>query len=131
MSRSWRGFKNEDPAHSRESGNPGLPYAVRYCGTGSPPSRGRTKERSSIPPALLPDLLADGAGDARTTRRGRNDTRLGHTACNFQHQLGADRLLELMTLLDRNDECARAADDTVLEIDVEVVDIHGGGHRPL
>src|SRR5262245_50920782 len=57
-----------------------------------------------IPPPLAPHLLADGAGDARRTALRRDDAALGGAAGDFQHELGADRFLELVALVDRDDE---------------------------
>jgi membrane-associated sensor protein len=82
-------------------------------------------------PALLPHPLADGAGNARLLRRGRNDTRLRLPAGDLQHQLGARRFDEFLALADRDDESPRPANHAIFVIDVEVLDIHGTGHRPL
>ena len=57
------------------------------------------------------------------------DARLGLTAGDFQHQLGARRLDELPALVDRHDEGARPADHAVFVVDVEIFDIHGAAHR--
>src|SRR5438552_18078420 len=57
-----------------------------------------------VAPSLLPKALTDGAGDARRGGRHRHDPPLRRAAGNFQHQLGSDRLLELLALLDRNDK---------------------------
>src|SRR5690349_1578099 len=87
-------------------------------------------ERESSPkiispaPPVLPQLLADGAGDARLVRRRRNDARLGLPAGDFQNQFCARRIDELFGVVDRYDERAGAADHAVFVIDVEVLDIH-------
>src|SRR6478609_1839703 len=83
------------------------------------------------PPAVLPDLLADHAIDARLSAGGRHDRALRRAARDLEQQLGADRLLELVALLDRHHEGAGTADDTVFVIEIEVVDIHGGIRRLL
>src|SRR6266550_407450 len=50
----------------------------------------------------------------------RHDAAGRRVAGDLQHQLGAGRLLELLALLDLDHERARAADDAILVIDVEV-----------
>src|SRR5262245_54289624 len=82
-----------------------------------------------VAPALLPQPLADGAGDARGPRLGRDHALRRLPAGDLQHELGADRLLELLALADRDDECARSANHAILVVDVELVDIHGAGVR--
>src|SRR5262245_27445975 len=82
-------------------------------------------------PALLPHALADGAGDARMVGRRRDHAYLGRAAGDLEHQLGADRLAELLALADRHHERAWSANHAVLVVDVEVRDIHGGGIGPL
>src|SRR5262249_4226260 len=77
----------------------------------------------SISPALTPHLLADGARYARFRGLSRDDTALRGVAGDLEHQLGADRFLELIAIVDRNDEGARAADNAILVIDIEVFDI--------
>src|SRR6516225_6175761 len=78
--------------------------------------RGVTNSAGLVPPAIPPHLLADGAGDPRRPRLHLRHAPLGRAACDFQHQLGTRRFLELLTLADRDDECAGAADDAVLVI---------------
>src|SRR5882762_3809010 len=87
--------------------------------------------KPSIAPALPPHLLADGAGYPRHSRLRRNDAWLGRASGDLQHELGADRILELRPFADRNDEGARAADDAILVIDVEIFDIQRRLQRPL
>src|SRR5688572_5484659 len=84
---------------------------------------------TSIAPALLPQPLADGAGDARLGGGHRHHLR--HAAGDFQYELGLDRFLELLALADRDHERARTADHAVLEVDVELIDIHRARVRPL
>src|SRR5450756_106892 len=80
-------------------------------------SRGEGRAtRSSPPPPVLPDLLADQTGDARLLLGHRNKTALRRPACNFEQQLGADRLLELFAILDRHHEGTGPADHAVLVI---------------
>src|SRR5437764_12859242 len=86
---------------------------------------------ASIPPALPPHLLADHAGNPRRARLRRDHAALGHAAGDFQHELGAGRLLELLAILDRNDEGTWPADDAVLVVDIEVLDIHRECVGPL
>ena len=76
-------------------------------------------------PPVLPDFLADQAGDARLLLGDRNDPALGRAAGDFEQQLGPDRLLEFVAVLDRDHERSRSADDAVLVIEIEVVDVHG------
>src|SRR6476646_7000207 len=83
------------------------------------------------PPAVLPDLLADHAIDARLSAGGRHDRALRRAARDLEQQLGADRFLELVALLDRHHEGAGTADDTVFVVEIEIVDIHGRIRRLL
>src|SRR5215813_6361415 len=76
------------------------------------------------PPAILPDLLADQAGHPRLLLGDRHDRPIRRAARDFKQQLGADRFLELLAVLDRHHERARAADHAVLVIVIEIVDIH-------
>src|SRR5258705_9713924 len=82
-------------------------------------------------PPVLPDLLADHAVDARLPAGGRHDRAFGGAARDLEQQLGADRFLELVAVLDRDDERAGTADDAVLVIEIEIVDIHSGVRRLL
>src|SRR3979490_1844313 len=84
----------------------------------------RRMGRSSPAPPVLPDFFADQAGHARLLLGHRDDPALGRPACDLEQQLGPDRFLELFAILDRHDERARAPDDAVLVIEVEIVDIH-------
>src|SRR5947209_7879981 len=81
---------------------------------------------ASIAPALPAHFLANGAGNPRRSRLGGNDARLRRAPGDLQHQLGADRVLELRPLPDRDDERAWSANHAVLVIDVEVLDIERG-----
>src|SRR5262249_43143648 len=63
------------------------------------------------------------AGDARRLGGCRHDVRFRFAAGDFQHQFGAYRVLEFLALLDRHHEGARAADDAVFVINIEVFDI--------
>src|SRR3569623_1243292 len=74
-------------------------------------------------PAVLPHLLADGAGDARLPGAGGDDLGLRLAAGDFEDQLGARRLDELLALPNRHDESAGPADHAILVIDVELLDI--------
>ena len=58
-------------------------------------------------------------------------THLRRAAGDLQHQFRAGRLLELLAFADRHDERTGAADHAILVVDIEVVDIHGEGVRPL
>src|SRR5438132_13529557 len=84
---------------------------------------GRLPKIQAVAPALLPHALADGAGDARGLGGGRHDARGRPASGDFEHQLGAHRVLEFVALLDRYHESARAADHAVLVINVEILDI--------
>src|SRR5687767_7094472 len=57
--------------------------------------------------------------------------RLRRQRGDFLYQLGAGGFLEFAPLLDRNHEGARPADDAILVIDIERVDIHAGTDRIL
>src|ERR1700687_891728 len=76
-------------------------------------------------PAVLPDFLPDQAGDTRLLFGHRDDAALGRPASDFEQELAPDRLFELVAILDRHHEGTWAADDAVLVIEIEVVDIHG------
>src|SRR5450759_3498719 len=107
MSSWWRSSRNELP----------------------PPARGREKKESqkniaAAAPAVLPALLADGAGNTRRLGRGRQHARLRLAAGDLQHQLGARRLDEFLALADRHHEGARPTDHAIFVIDIEVLDIH-------
>src|SRR5262249_33244687 len=91
----------------------------------------RARSDGSIPPALAPHLLADRARDARLIGLRRNDTLLRRMTGDFEHQLGADRLLELLAIVDGNDEGARPADHAILVVDIKVLDIEGKDVGPL
>src|SRR5262249_35940906 len=84
-----------------------------------------------IPPALAPHLLADHAGNPRVARLRRDHATLGLAAGDLQHELAAGRFLELVAIVDGKDEGARTADDAVLVVDVEVLDIHRERVGPL
>src|SRR5712672_685384 len=60
----------------------------------------------------------------RRPRLRRDHAPLGCAAGDLEHELLARRFLELRPLLDRNDERARPADDAVLVIDVEILELH-------
>src|SRR5690242_6576594 len=77
-------------------------------------TRTLSKIHPAAAPAVLPHLLADGAGDARGRCGGRYDAALRLAARYLEHQLGADRLLELFHLAHRHHESTGAADDAVL-----------------
>src|SRR5262245_11148189 len=59
------------------------------------PGAAPASRRRSVPPALLPLPFADGTGDARVGGRGRHRARRRHQARDLEHELGADRFLEL------------------------------------
>ena len=61
-------------------------------------------KKGSPAPPILPDLFADHAIDARLAAGGGHDRAFGGAAGDFQQQLGADRFLELLAFLDRDDE---------------------------
>src|SRR5437016_7727600 len=56
------------------------------------------------PPSVLPDFLANQAGDARLLLGHRDHPALGPPVGDFEQQLGPDRLLELFAVLDRHHE---------------------------
>src|SRR5437764_10000158 len=91
--------------------------------------RGNERKRLLTPvdaaaaPAPLPHHLADGAGDARRFGRHWNDAWCPVLPRDVQHQLGADRVLELLALADRHDEGAGPADHAILVVHVEILDI--------
>src|SRR3954454_23493117 len=87
--------------------------------------------KSSPSPPILPDLFADHAIDARLTAGGGHDRAFGGAAGDLEQQFGADRFLELVAVLDRDDERTGATDHAVLVIEIEIVDIHGGVGRLL
>ena len=60
-----------------------------------------------------------------------HDARRGRELGDLEDQLGADRLLELRALAHRNHEGAGPADHAILEIDVEIVDIHAEAVGPV
>src|SRR5689334_1871383 len=73
----------------------------------------------SLPaPPILPDLLADQAIDPRlpALRCCRHHPALRLQAGDFEQQFCADRFLELVAVLDRDDEGAGTADHAVLVI---------------
>src|ERR1700716_4158425 len=76
-------------------------------------------------PTVLPDFLADHAAHPRFLLGDRDDAALRRAAGDFEHQLGADRFLEFVAVLDRYHEGARPADDAVFVIEIQIVDIHG------
>src|SRR5262249_16038777 len=67
---------------------------------------------------VRPDLLADQTIDPRLAvlRGGRHDPYRRLTAGHFHQQLGADRFLELVAVLDRDNKGAGAADHAVLVV---------------
>src|SRR5882757_586647 len=79
---------------------------------------------SSSPPPVLPDLFADHAIDPWLLPGHRDDPWLGCQPCDFEQQLGPDRLLEFFAFLDRHHEGAGAADDAVLVVEIEIIDVH-------
>src|SRR6185503_21327883 len=124
MWRLWRGSRVDPSARPRERGDPEpgkrknwIPAYAGMSGRGLPPID------PAATPAALPHLLADGAGDARRVRGRRDRARLAAILRDVEHQLGADRVLELVALTDRNHERAGPADDAVLVIDVEILQI--------
>src|SRR5262245_38839372 len=64
------------------------------------------------------------AEHSRVPRLRRDDAPLGRATGDLEHELLARRLLELRALLDRNDERARPTGDTVLVVDVELIELH-------
>src|SRR5262245_26729977 len=89
------------------------------------------RSRRSATPALAPHLLADRAGNPRPARLNRDDARVRRAACDLEHELGADGVLELLTLANRNDECARPANHAILVVDIQVLDIERHRDRAL
>src|SRR6202012_5275562 len=79
-------------------------------------------QAASPAPAVLPDLLADQARHARFFLGNPNNAALRSPARDLHQQLGADRLLDLVAILDRDDERAGPADHAVLVIIIEIVD---------
>src|SRR5437879_11595295 len=82
--------------------------------------------RTSPSPPVLPDLLADQTADARLLgcSGGGDDRAFRSAAGDLEQQLGTDRFLEFFAVLDRHHEGAGAADDAILVVEIEVVDIH-------
>src|SRR5712671_1536161 len=80
--------------------------------------------RALSSPPVLPDFLTNHAGHTGLLLGHRDDPARGRPTCDFEQQLGPDRLLELVAVLDRYHEGAWAPDDTVLVIEIEIVDIH-------
>src|SRR5262245_17481894 len=117
--RAFRGRRTDDAGQKKIDG-----------GAPPPPSSVVSRARS-VSPAVAPHLFADGAGHARWASLHRHHAPFRHEARDLEHELGAGRLLELVALADRDHERAGAADDAILVVDVEVVDIHGEGVRPL
>src|ERR1700688_517716 len=87
-------------------------------------SKGNRHVASLTSPPVLPDFFADQTGDARLLLGRRDNPALGFPPCDFEQQLGTDRLLELLAVLDRDHEGAGASDDAVLVVEIEVVDVH-------
>src|SRR6266436_3132651 len=87
-------------------------------------SRGDRYIASLPSPAVLPDFLAYQTGDARLLLGRRDNPALGRPPCDFEQQLGTDRFLELVAILDRYHEGARPPDDAVLVVEIEVIDVH-------
>src|SRR3954451_9047767 len=89
-------------------------------------AKGLVRWQRSAAPAVRPDLLADHAAHTRLLVLLRNAYHgaLRHTAGNLHQELGADGFLELVAVLDRNDEGPRAADNAILIVEIEIVDIH-------
>src|SRR5271163_535107 len=79
----------------------------------------------SAPPAVLPDLLADQAGNPRLSLNHRDHRTFGRAAGDLKQKLGPDGFLELLAILDRHHERTRAADHAILVVPIEVFDIHG------
>src|SRR5665213_3308195 len=77
------------------------------------------------PPPVLPDLFPDQAGHARLLVGHRNDPAFRLLAGDFEQQLGPDRFLELVAVLDRHHERAGTADRAAFAIPIEIVDTHG------
>src|SRR3954468_2289050 len=76
-------------------------------------------------PPVLPDFLADHAIHPGLFFRDRDEALLRLEVCDLEHQLGADRLLEFLAILDSDHEGARSADHAVLVVKIQIVDIHG------
>src|SRR5262245_51495641 len=75
-------------------------------------------------PAVLPDLLADHAGDPRLLLGHRHHRPPGRSVSDLEQEFGADRILELFTILDWHHESAGPSDHAILVVPIEVVDIH-------
>src|SRR3954452_15571801 len=90
-------------------------------------AKGLVRVQRSATPAVRPDLLADPAVHTRLLVLLRNPHHgaLRYTARNLHQELGADGFLELVAVLDRDDEGTGAADDAILIVEIEIVDIHG------
>src|SRR6516162_11479132 len=82
-----------------------------------------TADRSA-PPSLLPDLFPDRAAHARLLVRCMYERALWCSARDLADQFSADRLIEILSVLDGHHKGARTSDNTILIIPVEVIDIH-------
>src|SRR5260370_11471929 len=63
------------------------------------------------PPPVLPDFLADQAGHPRLFVGSRDDPAVGSPACDLEQELGPDRLLELVAILDQSRSRKSEQDD--------------------
>src|ERR1700730_1904305 len=148
MSNWWRSSRDSDEGGSarhrakqdaRRSGGTVPPYPVaRFIRVdleselrSSRPLEGRVRKswrfrmREPLPPpAVLPDFLADQTGDARLVLGQRHHRARGRAVGDFKQQLGPDRLLELVAILDRHHERTGSSDHAILVVEIEVVDIH-------
>src|SRR6202012_2420129 len=79
---------------------------------------------SSAPPPFPPDTLADQTGNARCLLGDRDDGALRRPRRDLEQELGADRLLEFLAILDRDHEGAWASDDAIFVVPIEILDIH-------
>src|SRR5258706_3775483 len=114
----WRGELLADPEVYCEV----VPTGTSLSGSSYPPPMGGSQH--SPPPAVLPHFLADQAGHPRLFLSRRDDPALRRPAGDLEDEFGSDRLLEFFTVLDRHHERTRAPDDTVLVVEIEVVDVH-------
>src|ERR1700722_18521824 len=105
------------------------------CKTSARDSRTKTKaseisaqarkmdSKASVSQALLQQSLADGAGDPWFIGFNWADWCRGRPGGNFANELVSGCRDEGLRIFHRNDECARAADDAISIIGIEIVDI--------
>src|ERR1700746_644790 len=138
MSSWWRSSRSSIRVSGRGAACHQRVYARLRRAMAAPQSRDANGPRfssfrgtfaASAAPAILPDLLADQARHARLPfrrrlLRHRDDAALWRAARDLEQEFGPYRLPELVLVLDRHHEGARAADHAILVVPVEILDIH-------